>query len=416
MIALLVATSLLLSQTPTQRHFVPTAEQEVLYQQPDTWHLEPFFEKINAQGPESKNPVRISWWGDSALVGDGYTGEVRRVLQRHLGDGGPGFLLFSPPFEGYRSARVRMKRHHWEAKSVLHGGLKSGRFGLAGVVNSSYGGAGSTFELDATANRLFVFYRGGPKAGGLQLYLNREKVLTTTLDARSDTWEDRVWTPELGKDFTWARMRAAGGGRTEVYGVAIERAGPGIVLDTLGIVGIRARRWRKANGEHLAAQVASRETDLIVLNFGGNERVDRDLSIEKHSREIRETLDRFRAGSPASSCLIVGPLAHGHEGSQRLDPRLKTVGDAQRKVAGEAGCAYLDTIILMGGENAVRTFRSKGWMGADLAHLNGKGHRELGRRIADWLWRRYGLWDDASDEDCANDGDYGPELQDESSP
>jgi len=308
-----------------------------------------------------------------------------------------------------------MKRHHWETKSVLHGGLKSGRFGLAGVMASSYGGAGSTFELDATANRLFVFYRGGPKAGGLQLYLNREKTLTTTLDARAETWEDRVWSPEIGKDFTWARLRAAGGGRTEVYGVAIERAGPGLVLDTLGIVGIRARRWRKANSEHLAGQVRSRESDLIVLNFGGNERVDRDLSIEKHSLEIREALDRFRAGAPQSACLLIGPLAHGYKGTQRLDPRLKTVGDAQRKVAHEAGCAYLDTVLLMGGEGAVREFRSKRWMGADLAHLNMKGHRELGRRIADWLWKRYGLWDDASDADCA-DYTYGPELPDEPNP
>ncbi len=413
MIALVVATSLILAQTPSDWEFVPSPEQETLYQQPETWHLEPFFKQLKDQSPSSERPVRIAWWGDSAIVGDGYTGEVRRKLQDRLGDGGPGLMLFSPPFEGYRNARVRMKRHHWETKSVLHGGLKSGRFGLAGVFASSYGGAGSTYELDAPANRLHVFYRGGPKAGGLQLYLDREKVLSTTLNARSESWEDQVWSPDLGREFTWARLRAAGGGRTEVYGIAIERAGPGLVLDTLGIVGIRARRWRKANAEHIAGQVRARGVDLIVLAFGGNERVDRDLSVEKHGREIRETLELFRAGATKSACLLVGPLAHGYEGTKRLDPRLKTVGDAQRQVANEVGCAYLDTALLMGGESAVRTFRSKGWMGADLAHLNGKGHRELGRRIANWLWKRYELWSDTSDADSA---DYGPVWDSESKP
>ena len=114
------------------------------------------------------------------------------------------------------------------------------------------------------------------------------------------------------------------------------------------------------------------------------------------------------SGAPEAACLLVGPLAHGYEGTQRLDPRLKTVGDAQRKVANEAGCAYLDTTLLMGGEGAVRTFRKKGWMGADLAHLNGKGHRELGRRIADWLWRRYQLWDATSEASETSEADYGP--------
>jgi lysophospholipase L1-like esterase len=298
-----------------------------------------------------------------------------------------------------------MKRHHWETKSVLHGGLRSGRFGLAGVTAGSFGGAGSTFIFDRPVHRLHLFYRGGPRAGGVQVYLNEEKVVAQILDAKSESWSDRVWSPDFAREISWARIRAAGGGRTELYGVVFERAGPGVVLDTLGIVGIRARRWRKADKDHMAAQVQARGVDLIVLNFGGNERVDRDLSVEKHGAEIQEALALFRAGVPEAACLLVGPLAHGHKGRARLDPRLETVGQAQRRVADQLGCAYMDTVALMGGTEAISRFRAQGWMGRDLAHLNGKGHRELGARMGRWLLSRYDLWKRASDRE---DQDVGP--------
>ena len=388
MSAFLLAASLLLAH-PSPSASVPTGEVTAL-EGPE--HLSPFFARLQELDPQTTRPVRVAWWGDSALVGDGYTSAVRRALQERFGDGGPGFLLFSPPFGGYRHATVRMKRHHWETKSVLHGGLKSGRFGLAGVTAGSYGGAGSTYIFDKPVDRMHVFYRGGPRAGGLQVYLNEEKVTSQILDAKGETWADQVWSPDFGREITWARLRAAGGGRTEVYGVAFERAGPGVVVDTLGIVGIRARRWRKADSGHIAAQLRSRGVDLVVLNFGGNERVDRDLSVDKHALEIRETLDRFRAEVPGTACMLVGPLAHGHKGSHRLDPRLETIAAAQRRVAQEAGCAYMDTIALMGGDSAVSQFRTHGWMGKDLSHLNGKGHQELGARMGRWLLSRYDLW------------------------
>ena len=41
---------------------------------------------------------------------------------------------------------------------------------------------------------------------------------------------------------------------------------------------MRARRWLNADAAHLAEQVRERAPGLLVLNFGGNERVDPSLS------------------------------------------------------------------------------------------------------------------------------------------
>ncbi len=174
-----------------------------------------------------------------------------------------------------------------------------------------------------------------------------------------------------------------------VYGIALERTKPGVVLDALGLVGLRARRWRKADEAHLAAQITSRSVDLLVLAFGGNERVDAALSVERHAAVMRETMKRFRAGAPEAACLVVGPIAHAKGRTTRLDPRLETVYTAQRQAAAAEGCAFFDTISAMGGSEAVARFKSKRLLGRDLAHLTPRGHEVVGGLMADWLLESY---------------------------
>ena len=174
-----------------------------------------------------------------------------------------------------------------------------------------------------------------------------------------------------------------------MYGVALERTQPGVVLDALGLVGLRARRWRKADESHLLAQVALRGVDLLVLAFGGNERVDPSLSVDRHATAMIETVRRFRAGAPEASCLIVGPIAHAKGRTSRLDPRLKIVYAAQRQAASTQGCAFFDTVAAMGGEGAVARFRSDRLLGRDLAHLTPRGHEVVGGLLSDWLLAGY---------------------------
>ena len=354
-------------------------------------HLNAFFDALDAlDASPPGDHVRVGWWGDSAIVSDGYTGALRRTLQERFGDGGPGFTLVAPDFDGYLRKGVRLKRHHWEVMSVLKGGRKDGRYGYGGVVATSYGGAGSTFTTpEPRIDRVHVHYRRTSRAGGLQLFIDGAPQPTFTLPKSRDGGGDTVWKVPLDTPARSVRLRAAGGGRSMLYGVSLERDKPGLVLDSLGLVGLRARRWRKADEQHLSQQVASRGLDLIVVAFGGNERVDPNLSVDRHATVIGETIRRFRAGAPKASCLIVGPIAHAKRGSTRLDPRLTTIYTAQRQAAKAEGCAFFDTIAAMGGDNAVVHFKSKRLLGRDLAHLTPAGHVVVGGLISDWLLAAY---------------------------
>ncbi|MDP6943037.1 MAG: GDSL-type esterase/lipase family protein [Myxococcota bacterium] len=354
-------------------------------------HLRAFHEALDALPlAEPGDHVRIAWWGDSAIVGDGYTGEVRRLLQSRFGDGGPGFALTAPDFSGYLRKGVRFKRHHWEVASVLKGGRKDGHYGYGGVVSTSYGGAGSSFITpEPRIDRVHVYHRATARTGALQLFIDGGPRPTAELSKTRGEVGDRVWTVPLESPASSVRLRAGGGGRSTVYGVALERTEPGVVLDALGLVGLRARRWRKADEAHLHAQVASRGVALLVLAFGGNERVDPALSVDRHATAMIETVRRFRAGAPEASCLIVGPIAHAKGRTSRLDPRLKTVYAAQRQAASTQGCAFFDTVAAMGGEESVARFRSGRLLGRDLAHLTPRGHEVVGGLLSDWLLAGY---------------------------
>jgi len=358
--------------------------------------LTSFFEApATTEAPDTKRVVRIAWWGDSAIVSDGYTGQLRTRLQERFGDAGPGFMLLDTTFDGYLHDGVRMKRHGWSSSNVIQGSLRSGLYGYGGVQSESYGGASTTYTAEAPLTRVDVFYRAFPKAGSLQIFADGAPSATATEETAADAPGDRVWrwtAPEGGVKSV--RVRAGGGGQTVAYGVALERGDNGVTVDALGVLGMRARRWLNADADHMKSQLEARSPDLLVLNFGGNERVDPGLTADRHKDEIIETMKHLRAGAPSAACLIVGPIAHGVRvrGKVALDPDLKPVYEGQRAAADALGCAFFDTIEAMGGDDAVELFRKKKRLGGDLSHLNGRGHRAVGDLMADWFLANYDGW------------------------
>ncbi|PKN54323.1 MAG: hypothetical protein CVU56_27215 [Deltaproteobacteria bacterium HGW-Deltaproteobacteria-14] len=358
--------------------------------------LGPLLEALRAaEDPDAKRIVRVAWWGDSAVVSDGYTGKLRERLQARFGDAGPGFMLLDTTFDGYLHDGVRMKRHGWSSSNVIQGNLKSGLYGYGGIQSESFGGAATTYEADAPLTSVSVFYRAFPKAGDLQLFADDAPNATATESTAGATPGDRVWRWEAPPGgVKTVKIRAGGGGQTVAYGVALERGDNGVTIDALGLLGMRARRWLNADADHVKAQLEARHPELLVLNFGGNERVDPGLTADRHKDDIVATLRHLRAGAPEAACLVVGPIAHGVrvKGKVVLDPDLKTVYAGQRAAAEEVGCAFFDTVAAMGGDDAVELFRKQKRIGGDLSHLNGAGHRAVGDLLADWFIATYDAW------------------------
>jgi lysophospholipase L1-like esterase len=352
-----------------------------------------FFKLLSGlEGKSTDRQVKIAWYGDSAIISDGYTGEVRSRLQQRFGNAGPGFILAAPTFEGYLRDGVRLKRQGWESQAVIAGELKSGEYGYGGVVSTSFGGATATFEATTPVGAIEVWYEAIPKGGKLQLFLDGASTPTAVETTAGEG--AKVWRHVPEKPVKSVKLRAGGEGLVRVFGLVLDTASRGLQLDPIGILGIRGRRWLNADASHLTQQVGKRSPDLIVLNFGGNERVDGGLTKASHKSDIGKTLDALRAGAPKASCLLVGPIAHGEDKGKGivLDPELAIIYEAQREVADDKGCAFFDTLAAMGGKKALKTWRDKNWLSGDYAHLTNKGHETLGDLMADWLLGAYDAW------------------------
>jgi lysophospholipase L1-like esterase len=369
----------------------PSMAQDSSEKLPD--HLTSFFSSLDARSiPASRSLTKISWWGDSAVAGDGYTGQLRKRLQERFGDGGAGIVLPDPTFKGYLHKQVRLRRNNWSTESALHRNLKHRRYGLAGIALQSYGGASSTFlARNDGYDRVTVFFRGAPKRGLLQVYADEEGLPRTEHLTHRDTVDDTTWTYTLSKPSTWIRVRAAGKGSVELYAVALERSTGGVVLDTMGQVGLRARGLLRIDEAHFANQVALRSPNLVAVHFGGNERVDARLTKEKHQGEIESLLTRLKRGAPGASCVVVGPLPHGKRsrGKVILDPRLTIIANAQKDAANSKGCAYYDSIAHFGGAEGLQAMVKDRLLAKDMAHLTTRGHQKMGNLIADWLFKQY---------------------------
>src|SRR5690606_5417564 len=128
-------------------------------------------------------------------------------------------------------------------------------------------------------------------------------------------------------------VRVSRAGPVRIFGVAAERNEPGVVVDTPGINGARARYHLLWDQEIFAEHVRRRDPDLVVLAYGTNESGDTDEPIERYEDDLRRVLTNMREMAPRASCLLVGPsdrpLRDRKTGTVEPRPRVTEVNDTQ---------------------------------------------------------------------------------------
>jgi lysophospholipase L1-like esterase len=333
--------------------------------------------------------TRIAHFGDSTIALDGITMTTRESLQLRFGDAGHGFVLAARGLLPYRHFQVRHDTEgNWRMFDLTHAGLSDGRYGLGGVQVRSASGATAWFASDddeesrvgRSVSTFLVFHQRHPRGGELAFRVDEGE--WQTLDTESTTVEDGVERIEVPDGEHRLSLRTAGHGETRLYGVALERQGPGVVYDSLGIVGARASRMLGFEAEHLRTQLAQRETNLVVIAFGGND-ADDNRDEEDFFGTFRQVAHLVRTARPEASCLLFAPLDQAERDERgrvvTLAPVPRIVS-ASRRAAEAEGCAFFDTWSAMGGEGAMgRWFRrSPRLSSADFRHATPAGYRVIG--------------------------------------
>src|SRR4029078_11851685 len=104
----------------------------------------------------------------------------------------------------------------------------------------------------------------------------------------------------------------------------LERIQPGVIVDSLGLVGRRLGSLRAGDWAVIGQERGGRDTRpgplphgarvaraplprVVALQYGTKEADDPDLDLESMARYFDETILRIRAAAPTAAVLVLGP-------------------------------------------------------------------------------------------------------------
>lgn len=343
--------------------------------------------------------VRLVFFGASHVASDLFTDVVRTRLQAAFGDGGPGFVLPAKPRRWHHHARVRYELSRgFEGHQVRVRHKDMDAYGLAGVAldaNTRPRGHAileTRSPGESTISSITLYYLRQPQGGRFQVRVDDRlrHVVSTRAEAEAPGYH-RIDVP-AGQHRL--ELRTHGRGPVRIFGAVMESAGAGVVVDTLGVPGSRARYqllWEEAL---FRAHLQRRDPDLVVLAYGTNEAGDVDVPIADYKAQLRQVVTRVRAMAPQASCLLIGPsdqpVMDAPNGPADR-PRTMDLIAAQKEVSAELGCGFFDLVALMGGPmSMLRWTHAEPPLGSrDHIHFTRAGYAKVGEVLYDALMAQY---------------------------
>jgi lysophospholipase L1-like esterase len=345
--------------------------------------------------------VRILQFGDSHTASDMGTSAFRRQLQTRFGDGGRGFVSIGRPWKTYVQEGVRgyMTEQFEPERNRLKDPQSGGDtcFGLLGVgIAASAPGARAWTQIAPRFSRVEFDYWQAPHGGSFDVFIDGSRA------GRVVTRSAQSGSGFFGFDVADAphqvEVRTVGDGEVRVFGMTLDRAQAGVVVDALGINGAQiftALRW---NEDHFAEQVRHQSPDLVVLAYGTNEALDPKVDDAGYQQGLVDLLGRVSRAAPGAACMLLGPpdLARWTKGTRgyHTAPRILEIEAIQRRVAGAAGCAFYSQIDAMGGPGSIAAWAEEAEPRAqgDRTHLTRTGYAQVGTALATDILHAYDEW------------------------
>jgi lysophospholipase L1-like esterase len=350
---------------------------------------------------EQKQPgaiTRISHFGDSPISGDLVSGEARTLLQEKFGDSGHGWIFISKPWDFYYHEGVSMEGEGWKVNSPVLPGGGGGAFGLGGA--SFTGASSSAFSEIHTmkkgegsaVGRFEIFYRAQPHGGSFLAYVDKEEArkFSTQADAKASA----VVSISVEDGGHKLKLTPQGDGAVTLYGVALERTAPGVVYDTLGMLGGTVHHLTLFHEDAWVEDLQNRKPDLVILNFGTNESNYGYLAYAEYLHNYAVVIGRIRVALPGTSILIMSPMDRGarnDDGDIVTLPSIPILVAAQQRAARTEGVAFFNTFAAMGGMGTMARWYDDEprLVTGDFTHPTYTGAQQLGTMLVDALLKGF---------------------------
>lgn len=359
--------------------------------------LDNFFAALaRTQKKDSNAITRIAHFGDSIIVSDYVSGTLRQKLQETFGDAGHGYMLIANAWPAYFHNDVfRFATKGFKVSRIVGPLTSDNMYGLGGVTFRSTAGVIAQFgtaekgDFGRNVSRFELSYLASPEGGEFEIRVDGK--VHSTVSSQADVKEVRraaLTVPDGEHRFEMRSRR----GESRTFGVTLERDGPGVVLDALGVQGARIRFLDKQDDAHYAEELKWRSPQLVIYQFGANESGDGyAYPMDEYLQTMKAVILQGQKALPNSSCLIVGAMdrARVRDGETSSMKIIQLIVAEQERAAKDLGCAYFDTYRAMGGWGSMPAWVKRGLGQADMTHPSGVGAIRIGNWIYGALMQRY---------------------------
>ena len=362
--------------------------------------LDPLFERLDLLERGETRLVRILWLGDSHVQADLMTGRARSILQARFGDAGPGLVMPGNPWRYFRHDRARSRGDGgFETIGLARGEPADPLVGLWGVALSPRGEGMAALEATFGEAEVAALVPAG--GGCLAVAVDGVTAFAGDPGEAADggrTGCARVDGAVLRGGETVAfvepeprdegpgtlELRDACGGAVRVLGADLRSGRPGVLVDSVGIIGAEIGWIGRGDRELRRVLLERLDPALVIVSLGTNDMGRGDLVPEEFEATATELFRAIREDAPGAALLVTGPIdrsSRSRRVSRHLAVNEPLVIRGLRAASRSVEAAFLDLRAVMGGDGAIRAWARKRLAARDLVHLSRPGYERLAEEI-----------------------------------
>lgn len=352
----------------------------------DAHDLDPFYARLArlARG-KAKDHVRIAVYGDSNMTMDYITGSMRRIFQAKFGDAGHGYVAMARPWAWYHHMDINqtLSESKWRKISTSTDQVGDGHYGMANVANesdkvgawSAVATADDTQPVGTKVSSIDVFYMKRPAGGSFTVKIDGEKV--RDVDAVSSDATAAFEHFDM-PDGPHKLEVVVDSGNVRLFGAALERKPPSVVIDSLGTGALNYEQMMHVSDASRTPMLKQRKYDLIVFLIGTNL-----FAPGLHERWMTKDIGFIEDAVPHTPIMILSPPdIELHADDAHSDPRIVALSKQLGDIAKRHEWAFWDFRAAMGGDLSMVRFHKAGLASQDLVHLTHDGGFLMGNRFS----------------------------------
>ena len=339
--------------------------------------------------------IRIAHYGDSILLGDVISENLRQNFQIKFGGDGIGFLSIKPD-------DIRMKRTirqtvtgDWKMGSITTGNRSHFPIGISGLTTKAT--RNSTVKFRTTkfmrTSRSFktvrIFYSNANSSSTIKYSFEKGKFISKKLKPGPSIKQLVINAPHLEKSLDINFGSAAG---TYFYGVSLE-TGNGIYVDNFSFKGGSGVTLTDIDEKTMKDFDKYLNYKLVIINFGINATTLPISSLIWYKNKMLKVVKHFKRAIPGASILLVSVGDKSIKINSRFvtDPKVLRLVKLQKEIATETKIAFWNLFEAMGGNNSMSRWVNAGPPLAlrDFVHLTNLGGKIIADLITQALMKEY---------------------------